>query len=68
LPVGIGAGLLGGDQLGKGFLTRALALAIGMLLHISTTIIFETTPDHRFNAKRFLTVLAGAMLAFLSMH
>ncbi len=68
LPIGIGAGLLGGDQLGKGFLTRALALAIGMLLHISTTIIFETTPDHRFNAKRFLTVLAGATLAFLSMH
>jgi zinc and cadmium transporter len=68
LPLGIGAGLLGGDHFGEGFLLRALALAIGMLLHISTTIIFESTPDHRFNAKRFVTVLAGASLAFVSMH
>lgn len=68
LPLGIVAGLLGGDHFGGDFLSRALALAIGMLLHISTTIIFESTPDHRFNAKRFITVLAGAALAFLSMH
>jgi zinc and cadmium transporter len=68
LPAGILTGWLGGDQFGATFLHRALALAIGMLLHISTTIIFESTPDHRFNAKRFVTVLAGAALAFFSMH
>lgn len=68
LPTGIVTGLLGGDHLGQAFLLRALALSIGMLLHISTTIIFESTPDHRFNAKRFITVLAGALLAFVSMH
>lgn len=68
LPAGIIVGVLGGGAFGADFLQRALALAIGMLLHISTTIIFETTPDHRFDAKRFITVLAGAALAFLSMH
>lgn len=68
LPAGMGAGFLGGDRSGGAFLASALAVAIGMLLHISTTIIFESTPDHRFNAKRFVTVLAGAALAFLSMH
>ncbi|HMU14024.1 MAG: ZIP family metal transporter [Bacteroidetes bacterium] len=68
LPIGMLVGIAGGDRLGGGFLEAALALAIGMLLHISTTIIFETTPDHRFDPKRFLTVLAGAGLAFLSMH
>lgn len=68
LPLGIATGVAGGEQLGGDFLHAALAVAIGMLLHISTTIIFESTPDHRFNAKRFLTVLAGAALAFVSMH
>lgn len=67
-PAGILAGTLFGEQVGEGFLTRALALAIGMLLHISTTIIFESTPDHRFNAKRFITVLIGAALAWLTSH
>jgi zinc and cadmium transporter len=67
-PAGIGFGHLFGGALGEQFLTAALAVAIGMLLHISTTIIFEATPDHRFNVRRFLTVLAGVALAMLSMH
>jgi zinc transporter ZupT len=68
LPAGIGVGGLAGTRLGEHALTAALAVAIGMLLHISTTIIFESTPDHRFNARRFMTVLVGAGLAFLTMH
>ncbi|MBS1943694.1 MAG: ZIP family metal transporter [Bacteroidetes bacterium] len=67
-PLGILFGHLFGTQMGEEFLTAALALAIGMLLHISTTIIFESTPDHRFNARRFITVLAGALLAILTGH
>ena len=66
-PLGILFGHLFGMRMGEEFLSGALAVAIGMLLHISTTIIFETTPDHRFNGKRFATVLLGALLgAFLS--
>lgn len=68
LPLGMATGLVAGERLGGDFLHAALAVAIGMLLHISTTIIFESTPDHRFNAKRFITVLAGAALAFVSMY
>ncbi len=68
LPLGIAAGHLGGDAIGGNFLSGALAIAIGMLLHISTTIIFEATPDHRFNARRFVTVLIGAALALLTLH
>ncbi|MBK6831332.1 MAG: hypothetical protein IPG92_11600 [Flavobacteriales bacterium] len=45
-----------------------LGLAIGMLLHISTTIIFESAPEHRFNAARFVAVIIGALLAALSIH
>mgnify|MGYP001163442921 CR=1 FL=1 len=67
-PLGILFGHGFGAGFGEGFLNAALALAIGMLLHISTTIIFETTPDHRFNARRFITVLLGTALAIFTGH
>ncbi len=67
-PLGIGTGLLVGEGLGHAFLHDMLGLAIGMLLHISTTIIFESAPEHRFNAARFVAVLVGAALAMVSMH
>lgn len=67
-PAGIAVGVAGGNGLGEAFLHRALALAIGMLLHIGTTIIFETTPEHRFNLQRFAAVLVGAFLALWMVH
>lgn len=67
-PLGIGTGMLIGAEEGHHFLHHMLGLAIGMLLHISTTIIFESAPDHRFNAARFVAVIVGAVLALLSVH
>lgn len=67
-PLGIGTGLLLGGAGDHDPLHDMLGLAIGMLLHISTTIIFESAPDHRFNATRFVAVLIGAALAVLSVH
>lgn len=67
-PLGIATGILVGDNFGHQFLHNMLGLAIGMLLHISTTIIFESAPEHRFNAARFVAVLVGAGLALISVH
>ncbi len=67
-PLGIATGVLIGAGEGHGFLHHMLGLAIGMLLHISTTIIFESAPDHRFNAARFVAVAVGIALALLSVH
>jgi zinc transporter ZupT len=67
-PVGIMAGHLVDEGVEGHFLDHMLALAIGMLLHISTTIIFESAPEHRFNAQRFAAVLLGAALGALTMH
>ena len=67
-PLGIATGVMAGENLGHHFLHNMLGLAIGMLLHISTTIIFESAPEHRFNAQRFLAVLVGAGLALVSIH
>lgn len=41
-----------------------LAIIIGMFLHISTTILFEATENHRFNLLKFSTVLLGSLLAW----
>jgi len=39
------------------------ALVSGNFLHISTTIVFESSPEHRFNAWKMIVALAGAMVA-----
>jgi zinc transporter ZupT len=39
------------------------ALVSGNFLHISTTIVFESSPEHRFNAKKLAVSIAGALLA-----
>ena len=67
-PLGILMGTWIGTDLGVVFLRNALAVALGMLLHISTTIIFESAPDHRFHFARFASVLAGSGLAALLVH
>lgn len=42
-----------------------LAVVVGMFLHISTTIIFETSENHKFNFLKLFTIIFGAALAFL---
>jgi zinc transporter ZupT len=67
-PAGIWFGATVGDQLGPAFLQNMLGLAIGMLLHIGTTIIFESAPGHKVHVWRFAAVVLGALLSLLSMH
>lgn len=42
-----------------------LAIVVGMFLHISTTIIFETSENHKFNFVKLISILGGAALAFI---
>lgn len=42
---------------------QLLAVAVGILLHVSTTILFESSQNHRFNAVKLIFVLAGMLLA-----
>lgn len=41
------------------------AVIIGILLHISTIILFETSKDHKFNLFKFLAIIIGMIVAFL---
>lgn len=43
----------------------ALAMVIGIFLHVSTSILFETSEDHRYNLRKFSVVIAGLAAAFL---
>jgi len=39
------------------------ALVSGNFLHISTTIVFESSPEHHFNARKLTVAMLGALLA-----
>lgn len=41
------------------------ALVIGIFLHVSTTILFESSEGHRFNLVKLLTVILGIGLAYM---
>lgn len=47
------------------YFDQIMAVVIGIFLHISTTILFETGSDHRFNLYKLLAIGIGAGLALL---
>lgn len=40
------------------------ALVIGMFLHISTVILFESSEGHKFNLRKILVILMGIVIAY----
>lgn len=45
--------------------TEINAVAIGIFLHVSTTILFEGSKDHKFNLLKLSTIFIGVILAYL---
>jgi uncharacterized membrane protein YadS len=43
-----------------------MATVIGIFLHISTTILFESNVDHRFNFYKMIAIIIGAGIAVLN--
>jgi zinc and cadmium transporter len=43
----------------------AFALVIGIFLHISTAILFESSDHHKYNIAKVITMLTGIILAYL---
>jgi zinc transporter ZupT len=43
-----------------------LAVVVGMFLHISTTIIFESSENHKFNFIKLISLLIGVGLAVIA--
>jgi hypothetical protein len=45
------------------FFTYSMAVVIGIFLHVSTSILFETEEHHQYNLQKFLTVCLGLIVA-----
>jgi zinc transporter ZupT len=63
-PLGVLIGL-NSEALLEGFnFDIILAIVVGMFLHISTTIIFETSENHKFNFVKLIAIFVGCAIAF----
>ena len=48
-----------------GIMNKILAIVVGMFLHISTTILFESDESHKFNLVKLIIVISGGFIAYL---
>ncbi|NEM96441.1 ZIP family metal transporter [Pontibacter burrus] len=67
-PLGIlvSNSLLAHEAHGGMVYTALTGLVAGNFLHISTTILFETSPEHSFNRNKLIATLLGLVLALLT--
>lgn len=64
-PAGLLFGYFAQDSMSFMNMDILLAVVVGMFLHISTTIIFEASENHRFNFVKLLSILIGVALAIV---
>ena len=46
------------------YTTQITAVVIGILFHISSTIIFESSEGHKFNIAKVSMIILGILLAY----
>jgi zinc transporter ZupT len=46
------------------YFNYVMAVVIGIFLHVSTSILFETEENHKYNLQKFITVCIGILVAF----
>ena len=63
-PLGVFAGNLFAAL--ADFHNEIMAMVIGIFLHISTTILFESSDGHKFSLQKILAIIVGACIAILS--
>ena len=64
-PLGVYSGNIFGTL--SFYHNEILAIVIGIFLHISTTILFESTDGHRFSFTKIITIIVGTLLAIFSL-
>lgn len=63
-PLGVFSGHLF-SQLAQ-YANEIMAIVIGIFLHISTTILFESTDGHKFSTIKIFAIITGSLLAIFS--
>jgi zinc transporter ZupT len=68
VSVGLSNGTIGGLD---AYFNKIMGIVIGIFLHISTTILFESSADHKINTRKMIAVLLGigvALIGFFAAH
>ena len=65
LSYGISTGSIGGIE---SYFNKMMGIVIGIFLHISTTILFETSVDHKFTRRKMVAVLIGIAVALIGFY
>ncbi|KIA91554.1 zinc/iron permease [Pedobacter kyungheensis] len=68
VSVGLSNGSIGGVD---AYFNKIMGIVIGIFLHISTTILFESSADHKINTRKMIAVLLGigvALIGFFAGH
>lgn len=68
VSLGLSNGSIGGIET---YFNKIMGIVIGIFLHISTTILFESSADHKINKPKMLAVLLGigiALMGFFAGH
>jgi zinc and cadmium transporter len=50
------------------YFNKMMGIVIGIFLHISTTILFESNADHKINKKKMMAVLLGIGVALIGFY
>jgi len=68
VSIGLSNGSIGGID---AYFNKIMGIVIGIFLHISTTILFESSADHKINTRKMIAVLLGigvALIGFFAGH
>ncbi|PST81947.1 zinc/iron permease [Pedobacter yulinensis] len=65
VSLGLSNGSIGGVE---SYFNKIMGLVIGIFLHISTTILFESSVDHKVNKRKMIAVLLGISIALAGGH
>ena len=63
-PIGVYSGHLFSDL--NQYSNEIMAIVIGIFLHISTTILFESTDGHKFSLQKIIIIIIGTVIAIFS--
>lgn len=53
-----------GFQFLQNHIIEITAIVIGVFLHVSTTILYESSKDHKFNLVKLMTIILGFLAAY----
>lgn len=65
ISYGVSSGSIGGIEI---YFNKMMGVVIGIFLHISTTILFESSVDHKVSKKKMAAVLLGIGIALIGFY